>query len=1620
MLTVLMLISSAPLAGFVGFEWPEFKAEAASVSGGYLTSGYCGDPAEGDTKNIYWELDDEGVLTITGTGKIAPEAFNYDLRIKEVVISDGITNISDYCFNQCSNLVKVTMGDDIVTIDSYAFDSCINIISVEFPDRLENIGEWAFRSCGSLKNVIFPPNLRKIGWYAFGDCDSLVNIFIPNSVSSVGGNAFAFCENLKAINVGSGVTNLSNEAFVGSSSLEEINVSKENMVYSSVEGVLYNKDLTKLLIVPDGISGEVVIHGNTEEITYSAFRGCKKLSAIYVSSENLQYMSIDGIVYSADRKVLVVCPQNKTGSVIVDAKTEIISSYAFHNCKSLAQISLPDGLKYINEWAFRNCENLIYIDLPEGLLSIGAYALADCYSITNIILPESLEFIGEQAFAYNKKLEYTYIGANVDNLPNSAFYACDSLCSFTVSQNNKSYSSVDGVLYDKEKSVLYIVPNSINVDITIPETVSSFSYTAVSGCKKLSAINIDENNKYYKSVDGLVYSKDGKRLIVCPRGKKGSVYVAGGTEIIGRNAFYNCISITNVILPYELKIIEDSAFKSCSKLEKINLPEGLLRIEIYAFDQCVELSEIIIPKNIAKISNYMLRNCGLTELTLPETVQSFDHAYWSKLKTFTILNRYCEYTSTDAPTFAKDCTIRAYCGSLGHTFAVKRMVNFESIGHTYLDWYVYQPATFEQEGIERRDCAYCDGYDERITPKLESDVFTATFVADGEVVATVDFPKGTTSIAEPKVPAKDRYMGEWEEYTLADADITINAIYTLIKSEDASEIETESDAIHYTDKDDVLFKFKAWADALVVKSTVSKSVPLDIVLVVDQSGSMDETLGGRTKKVDALKETAKDFVNTVLENAKITGADHRISLVGFGLSGHYSGFEKNENTELLTSDRGIVKFDNIKTTDYASSLISVNVDGEVNSKLITAINSIAARGATAADLGFEMAKGVFANTDSTDRQRVVIFMTDGEPTYSSSFQTSVANAAIYNASLLKSVYDASIYSVGVFSAADSNNRNINKFMNAVSSGYPDAISMNYMGKGVDGQYYLTVNNTDSLTSVFKTISTESLSHTAPFDNLTFIKTLSEYVTITSKQEDQLRIDLIRQYGITNDDIIITKNDDGTTTVQINGLTPYETTDKNGNVIYEVGVEFFAALNEKAATAGDYVVDTEDSGVMLGEDAKGYEATFDTNTITLTSKKTRVIFTVNGEVYEISESISNGYAVSPEIEIGENWVFSGWDTTSKKATNGLVLDAVLTKADRTITWHTAEGDIVQYYAAGAIITAPTVGMTAQGDIFLSWDKSIPTTMPDENLEYTAIYGKHVHNYTSAVTKKMTCETDGVRTYTCLCGDTYDEVITAIGHNYEAMTPSLDKEDAKCTFCCTNCGDKYDYALNYEVVETTGKKTRVLYEFSLTDDELNTDMQPDGTIQIRIPLSEIHGSAEHVTVIRTNDDGTKTQVPVVHEKGFLIISCDHFTPYEVIFDIPCDGHIQGEWIVTKTATCTEEGFRYALCTECEKTVAEETITKLPHIASDWTTEVDSTCSKEGKKFKNCTVCQNRMEEGSIEKKAHNYNGDNKCDDCDENCKHMCHKGGFSNFIWKIVRFFLKLFKINPVCDCGVKHY
>ena len=1348
------------------------------------------------------------------------------------------------------------------------------------------------------------------------------------------------------------------------------------------------------------------------------------------------------------------------------------------------------------------------MDLGSGVKTIGREAFYGDIVLSGIItFPATCESVGDGAFS-GTGITAFQIGAAMNRFGTSQNMPF--LTRIDVSPENETYASYDGVLYTAGFTKLIQIPviETLNLPADFPlqtKNDRSTQYQDVpvnflAGWTSLTRVNVPAENEAYCDIDGIVYTKDGRLLIGCPQGVSGGVHVKEGTQEILQNAFRNCQGIVSVSIPGTVEHIGLGAFRYCYALRDVVFHEGLKTIDAYAFEytcwkyrnesgttsaysesdhiticlpdslECIgeaafrdakALVTVDLGSGVKTIGRETFYNCSsLAEVRLSDSLESWDlsNYIFNTLGSLTVPNRYTELKNYgDVTVPASGGVIRGYCGSSAHEMAVKRLYTWESLGHAWLDWYTVTPADFEHGGVERRDCAYCDGYEERVTPKLERETYTATFVADGRTVATVDFQKGTTSIEEPAVPARDRYTGRWEDYTLADADITVHAVYNLITSGDVSGIEAESSVTHYVEKDNVLFRLKAVSGAKTVKSVVSQSIPLDIVLVLDQSGSMDEPLGGSVKKADALKEAARGFIERVAENAAVTGAPHRVAVVGFGLAGGYSGYRYNENSELLTSPRGALSFEEITAADYAGALIGV----DEKERLLQAVNALDARGATAADLGLEMAKGVFAHTDAAGRERVTVFMTDGEPTYTSGFQTSVANAAVYNAYLLKNAYDALVYSVGVFGAAEANNAKIRAFMNAVSSNYPAARSYTSLGAPASDAFSVTAGNTDALAGIFHTITTESLSHTAPFENLTLIKTLSPCVTLTSVQEEALREDVMRRYGIGNDQITVAVDEQGRTCIRIEGLTPEEVTAADGTVKYEVSVEFFASLNEKAAAAGVYTVDTEDSGVMLGG-AAGYEATFGTGDVTLTSGKNRYIFTINGRPYEIAEGSSLSAAV-PETGFAADWAFSGWDLTGLPNTNGVVVDASLVKAPRTVVWHTADGDVTDAFVQGDVPAPPAVADRADGSKFLSWDRSLPTVMPDTDLEFTAVYGPHIHRYVSDLTKKASCTADGVLTYTCVCGDTYTGTVPATGHHYEALTASTDNDASKCTFVCVNCGDRYDYALTYQVVSASGQRGRILYEFDLTDDSLQTGFQPDGSVDVRVPLSDFQSTARRVTVRRFVNDRWET-VPAAIEDGYLVITANHFTPYDVQFVFACEetgGHDWGEGEVVKAATCAETGERLFVCSLCEAE-KRETIPVDPAAHDFKVTVTEPTCTEGGYTTHACTRCRYGYTDNETEALGHVYgirvtpatcteggittcrcvrcgdsftkdptpplghtdeNGDGRCDLCgdaaggaanESNC--VCgqlHTGPFAGlirFFHKIVWFFRNLFGMN----------
>lgn len=231
-----------------------------------------------------------------------------------------------------------------------------------------------------------------------------------------------------------------------------------------------------------------------------------------------------------------------------------------------------------------------------------------------------------------------------------------------------------------------------------------------------------------------------------------------------------------------------------------------------------------------------------------------------------------------------------------------------------------------------------------------------------------------------------------------------------------------------------------------------------------------------TSKLNALKAAVTNFVNSVSANAKEYNVEHRIAMVGFASRGtdnsawentglFVDGYlKKYANSEWVTSSQ-------LSSQDYKDALVVVNdVDGDIAGSISRAIGNLDAEGATRTSYGLEMAQKVFENNKDSERQRVVVLFTDGEPG-KSGYENSEANSALSKACVLKNENKATVYSVGLYDSDPENNTV--SFMNYTSSNYPFAQSMTYPGSKFDDKYYMTASDADELNKIFTNIVNDS-------------------------------------------------------------------------------------------------------------------------------------------------------------------------------------------------------------------------------------------------------------------------------------------------------------------------------------------------------------------------------------------------------------------------------------------------------------------------------------------------------------------------------------------------------------------
>ena len=487
-------------------------------------------------------------------------------NLKSVKFGSGLKSIADYAFyeNRALNTVKFTgvaltsigsesfcniaiteldlSGTD-TSIDREAFYNCNSLETVKL-SGVKTIGQNAFYNCRKLTSVELSENLTTIESGAFQSCVALKNIDIPNKVTKLNDNTFSNCSSLKNVSIGSGCTSISTTAFDGTFSIDRITVSEDNKNYTVVDGVLYNKDMTTLVLYPKNRSGEFAVPDTVTTIANSAFD----------SSPNLTKVTIGKNVKTIGASAFGECKSLKT-VIFEDSDTvqKTICDYAFYKCPVLTTVDFGNAVKSIGNYAFYSCQSLNKLDFSKNSVkTIGDYAFTVCKSLESIEFPDSLESIGYGAFSANtngyrgsyvaSSLKSVKFGRGLKSIADYAFYENRQLN--TVKFTGDALTSIG----------YWSFCNIAITELDLSGTDASINMYAFPHCTSLETVKLS------------------------------------GVKTIGSNAFDYCTSLENVNIGNDVERIASNSFYYNTNLKQLVLGKGLNSIDLTAFSGYKDLT----------------------------------------------------------------------------------------------------------------------------------------------------------------------------------------------------------------------------------------------------------------------------------------------------------------------------------------------------------------------------------------------------------------------------------------------------------------------------------------------------------------------------------------------------------------------------------------------------------------------------------------------------------------------------------------------------------------------------------------------------------------------------------------------------------------------------------------------------------------------------------------------------------------------------------------------------------------------------------------------------------------------------------------------------------------------
>lgn len=323
--------------------------------------------------------------------EVGDAALNRCYELESFTLGSETNEIKSGAFEYCTALSNIELTPKILYIDARAFANS-GLTEISIPKEIETIANQAFYKCEALKKIDFSDGVKEIKEAAFSYCSALEEIHLSKVLTKIGKEAFYACSSLTEITLPKKLINIGEDAFGACKALKEIKVEAGNTAFTSIDGVLFNKEKTTLLTFPFANTANYQVPVGTTKIAPSAFSECNKLASIQFPNTLIE-----------------------------------IGSEAFYKCLKLENITFPNSITAVGEGALYGCEGLLQVELSKSMTIIPDNLLSKCTKLQKIKIPEGINKIAYQAFSNCSSLTQVEIPASVNNIESESFKACESL-----------------------------------------------------------------------------------------------------------------------------------------------------------------------------------------------------------------------------------------------------------------------------------------------------------------------------------------------------------------------------------------------------------------------------------------------------------------------------------------------------------------------------------------------------------------------------------------------------------------------------------------------------------------------------------------------------------------------------------------------------------------------------------------------------------------------------------------------------------------------------------------------------------------------------------------------------------------------------------------------------------------------------------------------------------------------------------------------------------------------------------------------------------------------------------------------------------------------------------------